>query len=265
MESKAKCIRSYSSPSFGLYTSNTIKFTVALKTKSITSSILFLQGEDNRFLAIEMVKRKIRFAWNLGGDTASVTHSLELHKRDLEYDEAWYQIEVNRTMNVGSLTVRQLGIDSNKPPITITSATQPEFTRIVFTPTNRLWIGGVPDDIRPPGLIAHDAGLNVVISNIYIDNKQVGLWNFMHTEGQCDGAMFGAREMTTNNNVRHFNGNGYSVVKKERSKPYKKNFFALQMLFKTFDENAMLFMAVDEKNVSCILIILNRISIFFSF
>lgn len=250
MESKAKCIRSYSPPSFGLFTSNTIKFTIALKSKSITSSILFLQGDDNRFLAIEMVNRKIRFAWNVGGDTASVTHSLELHKKNLEYDEAWYQIEVNRTMNVGSLTVRQMGIESNKPVVTVTSASQPEFTRIMFSPANGLWAGGVPNDIKPTGLMAHDAGLNVILSNIYIDGKQLGLWNFMHTEGECDGAMFGAREITTNNNIRHFNGQGYSVVKKERSKPYKKNFFALQLLVKTFDENALLFMAVDEKNVS---------------
>lgn len=249
MESKTKCIRSYSPPSFGLYTANTIKFSIALKSKSITSSILFLQGEDNRFLAIEMVKRKIRFAWNLGGDTASVTHSLDLHKKELEYDEAWYQIEVNRTMNVGSLTVRQMGIESNKSPMMVTSASHPEFTRIIFTPANRLWIGGVPEENRPSGLIAHDAGLHVVLSNIYVDNKQVGLWNFMHTEGECDGAIFGAREITTNYNVRHFNGQGYSVVKKERSKPHKKNFFALQMMFKTFDENALLFLVVDEKNV----------------
>lgn len=249
MESQAKCVRSYLPPSFGLYTSNTIKFSIALKTKSITSSILFLQGEDNRFLAIEMVKRKIRFAWNLGGDTASVTHSFELSKKDLEYDEAWYRIEVNRTMNVGSLTVRQMGTEIHKPPVTVSSASQPEFTRIIFTAANRLWVGGVPNDSRPPGLIAHDAGLNVVLSNIYIDNKEIGLWNFMHTEGECDGAMFGARDATMSTNIRHFNGQGYSVVKKERSKPYKKNFFALQMLFKTFDENALLLLAIDEKNV----------------
>lgn len=215
-----------------------------------TTPILFLQGEDNRFLAVEMVKRKIRFVWNLGGGAASITHSMELHKKDLAYDEAWYQIEANRTMNVGNLIVRQLGIYANKPPLMLNGASRSEYTRLSVLPTNRLWIGGVPDDIKPPELQANDPGLGVVLSNVYFDDKQVGLWNFVHSEGECDGATLSARDINTNINIRHFNGHGYSVVRKERSKPYKKNFFSLQMAFKTLDENALLFLAVDERNVS---------------
>lgn len=245
-----KCIRSYAPPTIGLSTSNTIKLSIALNSKATASPILYLHADENRFLAIEMVKRKIRFAWNLGGDTATITHSLELHKKDLEYDEAWYHIEANRTMNVGSLIVRQLGIHAQKASTMFTAASQPEFTKIIFAPTNRLWIGAVPNEFRSKELLTHEPGLNVVVSNVLIDDKQIGLWNFMHNEGECDGAMYGARDITTTNNIRHFNGQGYSVVKKERSKPYKKNFFSLQMSFKTLDENALLFLAVDEKNVS---------------
>lgn len=251
LESKSvKCVRSYALPTLGLATANNIKLSVALNSKLATTPILFMQGEDNRFLAIEMVKRKIRFVWNLGGDTVSITHPMELHKKDLNYDEAWYQIEANRTMNVGNLLVRQMGIGLNKPTTSQSGASQPESTRIIFTPNKRLWIGGVPDEIRPQELLAQEAGLNAVLSNVYIDENRIGLWNFMHSEGECDGATLGAREITALDNARHFNGQGYSVVKKERSKPYKKNFFALQLTFKTLDENALLFLAIDEKNVS---------------
>lgn len=244
-----KCIRSYSLPTLGLATANSLKLSVALNTKSTTTPILFMEGEDNRFLAIEMVKRKIRLVWNLGGDTMSITHPMELHKKDLNYDEAWYQIEANRTMNVGNLIVRQMGTGLHKPTSIQSAASQPEFSRLSFSPNKRLWVGGIPVDIRPPELLAHEAGLNAVLSNVYVDEKRIGLWNFMHSEGECDGATLGAREITAMDTARHFNGQGYSVVKKERSKPYKKNFFALQLTFKTLDENALLFLAIDEKNV----------------
>lgn len=237
-------------PSFGLSTANTLKLQIALNSKVTSSPILFVQGEDDRFLAIEMVKRKIRFVWNLGGGTTSITHSMELHKKDLSFDEAWYQIEANRTMNVGSLVVRQMGLNANKPVSMVNGVSRPEFTRFSILPMNRLWIGGVPDDIKLQELLPNEAGLGVVMSKLYIDDKQVGLWNFLQSEGECDGATLGARDINANVNIRHFNGQGYSVVKKERSRPYKKNFFSLQMAFKTFDENALLFLAVDEKNVS---------------
>lgn len=249
-----KCIRSYALPTLGLTTSNSIKLSVALNSKLATTPILFMQGEDNRFLAIEMVKRKIRFVWNLGGggaDTASITYPLELHRKDLNYDEAWYLIEANRTMNVGSLMVRQMGTGWNKLKTTVHSfASQSESTRLIFSPNKRLWVGGIPDDIQPQELLAQEPGLNAVLSNVYIDDKRIGLWNFMHSEGECDGATLGAREPTGIDNARHFNGQGYSVVRKQRSKPYKKNFFALQLTFRTLDENALLFLAIDEKNVS---------------
>lgn len=63
------------------------------------------------------MKRKIRFVWNLGGDTASITHPMELHKKDLNYDEAWYQIEANRTMNVGNL-IGKVNSSTNKEKLT---------------------------------------------------------------------------------------------------------------------------------------------------
>lgn len=256
MKSKStKCIRSYIPASFGLTTSNSIKLSIAYNSDSINSPLFFLQGEDRKFLALEMVKRKIRFVWNLGGDTAVITHPMEIQRLDPAFDEAWYHIEANRTMNLGSLTVRQMGFNSSllySPPAN--GASQPEFTRFAVSPNNRLWIGGVPNDVKPKELQANEPGLGVILHQAYVNEKQVGLWHFTHSEGQCDGAMLGAHETSETANARHFNGQGYAVVSKTRSKPYRKNFFALQMSFKTLDDNALLFLAVDEKNVSIITI-----------
>lgn len=37
---------------------------------------------------------------------------------------------------------------------------------------------------------------------------------------------------------------------KTRPRPTRKNLFSVQMTFRTLDENALLFLAVDDKNVS---------------
>lgn len=226
---------------------------IALNAKVTTAPILFLQGENSRFLSIEMVKRRIRFVWNLGGETTSVTHPLEIHVKNPNADEAWYHIEANRTMNLGTLMVRQdaLSIARAKHSMPAQAASSIEFTQFFVVPNNRLWIGGVPDDIRPKELMAGDVGLDVILNHLNIDGNPVGLWQFVHQEGECSGAAIRPPEETTNGgNTRHFNGAGYAVVSKQRTKLYRRNLFALQISFKTFDENALLFLAVDEAHVS---------------
>lgn len=235
---------------FGLTTSNSVKMSIALKDIGDTSPLIYIQGENSKFIALEMVKRKIRFVWNLGGDTGSLTHPLEIVTRDPKYDDAWYHIEANRTMNLGSLLVRRMSnygslIDED----TVSGATTADHTQFHVVPSDRLWIGGIPADIRPKGLIT-DAGLGVVIHQVYVDDDQIGLWHFAHSQGDCGGAMLGAQETSATSTARHFNGEGYAAVTKARSRPYKKNEFYMQMTFKTLDENALLFLAVDEKNVS---------------
>lgn len=49
----------------------------------------------------------------------------------------------------------------------------------------------------------------------------------------------------------YWNGAGYSVLKRSGLRPFNKNQFSILLTFRTFDENALLFLAVDEVNVSC--------------
>lgn len=222
---------------------------IALSETSGTSPLLYIQGEQSKFMAIEMVKRKIRFVWNLGGETGTIIHPLEIQTRDSQYDDAWYQIEANRTMNLGSLVVRQMGNNGSLLfSRTMSDATSAENTRFLITPNDRIWIGGVPADIKPKALLS-GTGLGVIVQQIYIDDDQIGLWHFAHSEGECGGAMHGAHEISAVSTARQFNGEGYSAVSKPRTRPYRKNVFSIQMAFKTLDENALLFLAVDEKNV----------------
>lgn len=48
----------------------------------------------------------------------------------------------------------------------------------------------------------------------------------------------------------YWNGAGYSVLKRSDLRPYNKNQFSILLTFRTFDENALLFLAVDEANVN---------------
>ena len=47
-----------------------------------------------------------------------------------------------------------------------------------------------------------------------------------------------------------FNGEGYAVRSRVTSGPYNKYTFGISLSFRTFDENALLFLAINPKNVS---------------
>lgn len=245
------CIRSYMPQTFGLSSSNKISLTIALNTPMVDSNLLFIQGEDKKFIAIEMVRRKIRMVWNLGGKTTVVTHPLQIERMDPKRDDAWYHIEANRSLSVGSLTVTQLtNHTATGQSSTELADSGMEYTRFTVTPQNRIWLGGVPKAIRPTQLI-NTEGLGVMVHHLAIDDIQYGLWHFAHSEGDCKPGMLGPQTSSGGlASARSFNGEGYSVVKKMRPKPYRKTLFDVQMQFKTRDEDALLFLSVDEKNVS---------------
>lgn len=49
------------------------------------------------YLAVEMINRKIRFVWSLGGEPGEVTHPMHIQTAgDLANDQHWYKIEVQR-------------------------------------------------------------------------------------------------------------------------------------------------------------------------
>lgn len=229
--------------------------TIALNSKKTNSPLLYMQGEDQKFIALEMINRKIYMLWNLGSDTGAIMHPMEIKMRDPKYDDAWYKIEVSRTLNIGSLTVERMTNDGNfANSNSVTGATNQDFTRLTIEHTSRVYMGGVPDSLRPAELKATN-GLSVIVHQLFIDHLQVGLWHFSSSEGHCDGAMLGATE--TSDSSRHFNGQGYSVVRSQSSRAPPKRIFSLQITFKTLDENALLFLTVDEINVKLLIIGIN--------
>ncbi|XP_067621354.1 laminin subunit alpha-1 isoform X1 [Eurosta solidaginis] len=258
-----KCIRTYLPTSYGLSTSNTIKISFALPNRNGNSPLLHIQGSDGRYIALELYKRHVRLLWNLGGATAIITHPLEVQTRDPKYDDAWYHVEANRTLNTGALLVRRMNnYGALVPGQPVSGNTDAGYTRFFQTPNERIHLGGYPRDMSQKE-IQQSAGLNVVVHNVEVDNRPLGIWNFITSEGRCGGAIIGAQESTSTSIARHFNGLGYAKVKKSHLRSYRMNLFSLQLTFKTLDENALLFLAVDDKNNRSVSVTLSRGRILF--
>uniref|UniRef100_A0A182NLL6 Laminin subunit alpha-1 n=1 Tax=Anopheles dirus TaxID=7168 RepID=A0A182NLL6_9DIPT len=248
MESTDQCIRSYAPATFGPSTTNRIVMSIALTNPKVQNSPLaYIEGDDRRFIALELRQRKIRMLWNLdGGAVTEITHPQEVVVRDLKSDDAWYFIDAKRTFNVGSLNVRKMsseGVLNNSRPVT--GASSPAYSTINIGPSSRIWVGGIPDDLRVPELVPNQ-GLGVAVSQLYVDQRQLGLWHFTSTSGKCAGAMLGPQEVASSTNERNFNGNGYAVL--QRAGRLNKAEFSLSLSFKTLDEDALIFLALDEKN-----------------
>lgn len=48
------------------------------------------------YVALEIVDRKVRFLWNVGGGTGILTHPEVLESGDLQNDTTWYRVEAER-------------------------------------------------------------------------------------------------------------------------------------------------------------------------
>ncbi|XP_046866451.1 laminin subunit alpha-1 isoform X2 [Drosophila willistoni] len=258
-----KCSRLYLPASYGLTTSNTLHLSFALSNHIESSPLIHVAGTEGRHITLELYKRRVRLVWNLGGTTETITHPLVVQTRDPKFDDAWYHVEANRTLNLGSLLVRRMnnfGELTPENPVITTGSTDAEHTRFYQSRTERISLGGFGSS---KDLQQMTKGLNVVVHQVVVDNKPLGLWNFVGTEGRCGGAMIGARESTASSEARHFNGLGYAQLQKMRPRPYRKNVFSLQMTFRTLDENALLFLAVDDKNNRSVSVTLSRGRIMF--
>lgn len=70
-----------------------------LSTLSQQSLYFYLTSPvfQDDYLAVEMINRKIRFVWSLGGEPGEVTHPMHIQTAgDLANDQHWYKIEVQR-------------------------------------------------------------------------------------------------------------------------------------------------------------------------
>ncbi|MPC29133.1 Laminin subunit alpha-2 [Portunus trituberculatus] len=243
------CTRKYR-PTLHPSTTTTITLNYAISTAETDALLLYVGSRNTSdFMAVEMVNRRIEFVWDAGGGMQRITHPLTLltNTEDVSNDKRWYHIIVNRVGNIGQLSVVPSNSEGRsgmlQPPVS--DASPPGFSKMDLLPSDTVWVGGAPP--RAYGVLK-TRKFSGCLHTLSIDGENIGLWNFTESEG-C-GACNEGEELV----VRHrdeiavsFNGKGYfkGSNRYQRPKPY----YNTVLSFKTLDEDALLFLAVnDEKN-----------------
>ncbi|ROT86038.1 Laminin subunit alpha-1 [Penaeus vannamei] len=198
------------------------------------------------FMAVEMFNRKIEFIWDAGGGTKRIVHPLRLLTNDQQVtdDTKWYHISISRIGNIGQLTV----LPANLPPgeeadsTPVSGASPAGFSKMDLLPTDTLWIGGAPPRAQNVMKAKKFAGC---LHTVFIDGENIGLWNFTESEG-CGACNEGEKLVLkqTNEIAVGFNGKGYFKGTNRIRRP--KQYYSTVLAFKTLDEDALLFLAVNE-------------------
>ncbi|XP_024867463.1 laminin subunit alpha-1 isoform X2 [Temnothorax curvispinosus] len=244
-----ECIRSYRPATLQPSSTTSIVITFALPTARKEGSLFYLpSGINDDFVALEIVDKKVRFLWNVGGGTGILTHPEVLESGDIQKDKFWYRIEAERTRHTGKLSVHKQSSTSGQylPVINMTNS---EYGRFDVLPTDRVWIGGIPKSQRRPTELIAGNGLPGCIHQVILDGRQIGLWNFITTapDKACKACVEGVEDVR-DDIAYSFNGEGYAVRNRVSSGPYNKYMFGVSISFRTYDENALLFLATNREN-----------------
>ncbi|XP_043600424.1 laminin subunit alpha-1 isoform X4 [Bombus pyrosoma] len=254
-----ECSRSYRPPTLQPSSMNTIIMTFALPKGKKEGPLFYLPSSINDdFLALEIIDRRVRFMWNVGGGTGILTHPEVIQSGDLLDDRFWYRIEAERVRHLGKLYVRkQASTTKEHPPIK--NSTDSEYGRFDITSSDRVWIGKIPiTERRRTELIASN-GLPACVHQVILDGKPIGLWNFITTapDMACEACVEGVEDVK-DDIAYSFNGEGYAVRNRVSSGPYNKYSFGVSISFRTYDENALLFLAINPDNNQHIMIFLRE-------
>ncbi|XP_054282487.1 laminin subunit alpha-1 [Macrosteles quadrilineatus] len=246
----ASCVRSYEPSQLEPSTMTSIVLSYAISSQQRDALLFYLPSTtSDDFIAVEMVNRKMRFVWNVGGGPGEVTHPLHIQTAgDLSNDQHWYRVEAERISNVGRLSVRPQVLPDGSPlasgsPVSNVSA--PGVGRLDVGPGARVWVGG-PGPRRPPQLLSTQPGLVGCLHRLELDGRPIGLWNFKSDNNACTACIEGAEEVKDEQSFT-FTGDGYVVLRQDSSSAYNKYLFSVSVNFRTFDENALLFLSVSSQ------------------
>ncbi|KAK8738884.1 hypothetical protein OTU49_003716 [Cherax quadricarinatus] len=239
------CTRKYR-PSLQPSTTTSILLSYAISSSDKNALLMYLGSHNSSdFMAVEMVNRKIEFSWDAGGGAQRITHPLKLltNTPQVSDDTRWYHITINRIGNIGQLSVTPANIEGPAEVVTpVSNASPPGFSKMDLLPSDILWIGGIPASAQNIVKTNRFAGC---LHTLSIDGEHIGLWNFTESEG-C-GACNEGEELVSRQAdeiALGFNGKGYFKGTNRIRIP--KQHYSTVLAFKSLDEDALLFLAVNE-------------------
>ncbi|KAL3869140.1 hypothetical protein ACJMK2_041857 [Sinanodonta woodiana] len=243
LSAEGKCVKKFR-PIAMPGTVNSISFAFKTTRPADTMMIIFIQKSKQEFLSVELVNRKVRFNWNIGGGVGSVTHDTTVVDEGSVFKEAakWYRVNAERTGRLGQLNVHSLA----EPEAPVQTGTSPiGFTLLKFNEKTEMYVAGVPANLE-----IHQSqtknNFTGCIGSLTVDGQPVGLHNFNTTiQNGCSGCEE-VPAASPGVNVYQFNGNGYTVTAQVRIP--RQISFNMVLEFKTYWENATLFFAGNSSS-----------------
>jgi laminin alpha 1/2 len=158
---------------------------------------------------------------------------------------------VIRVGSAVTLDVRQVSQNSKVDAHTRSSTainyvnSDEEATLLNMSPNDLIHIGGMSKQTRS-GLVSN--GLSGCIHNLHVNQKPIGLWNFVGNEGcaPCVECPDFIPEPSSGDQEYYYDGRGYAVVNRLQSKTFNSKFFDVSVEFRTLSENGLIFLTVNE-------------------
>ncbi|XP_071547005.1 laminin subunit alpha-1-like isoform X2 [Panulirus ornatus] len=240
------CTRKYR-PALQPSTTTNIMLTYAISNLEENALLVYLGSYNTSdFMAVEMVNRRIEFTWDAGGGAQRITHPLKIltNTPQVSDDTRWYHISINRVGNIGQLSVTPTNIEGSIKDlgIVVSNASTAGFSKMDLQPSDTLWVGGAPSRAQSLLKASKFAGC---LHTLSVDGENVGLWNFTKSEG-C-GACNEGEELVlrqADEIAVGFNGKGYFKGTNRIRRP--REYYSAVLSFKTLDEDALLFLAVNQ-------------------
>ncbi|KAM4605993.1 laminin subunit alpha-1 [Polymixia lowei] len=223
VQAERDCVRSYR-PEVRSSNFNTLSLTFRT---SHHDNLLFYMGSKTTldYLALQMHDGKVSLLWDVGSGSGRLESPLDLT------NNRWTRINATRFGAHGSLSVQQMESDSGLLPVV--TAWSPGPARILDIDNNTvIYIGGLGGQTRKPSALSVFS-FQGCMGEASLNEKNIGLWNYYHREGECRGCFTSPQVEETS---FHFDGSGYSVV--EKSLRSTTTFIVL--LFKTLSPNGLL-------------------------
>ncbi|KOB71165.1 Uncharacterized protein OBRU01_13791, partial [Operophtera brumata] len=205
-------------------------------------SVLDNTQDKERYMKLSVDNKRLHMAWDLGAGEGIIIHPEALQPTHDDADHTSYRIEIERIWNTVHLKVERAGGSG-------VTASNSSSTSAVSLTSSQLWLGA-PSGVGLPGCV----------HALYADDNTVGLWNFHEQpkEAQCTGCTqrwYGVSRGGEPTMV-WFNGRGYAELRRSRLRPADRRQFSIAFTFRTRDENALLFSAVDVANNRSVSVVL---------
>ncbi|GAU99875.1 hypothetical protein RvY_10813-2 [Ramazzottius varieornatus] len=243
------CKRSYEPPIIP-GSANTMTLTYSTSEPGRSALLMYLGNPrsyalERDFMAVEVVDGRVRFIWNVGQDTKVIQHPEKLLPNEASYiqQNTWYKIEVTRVKNTAQLSVLPMTEALKFDPKLINGSTDAGFTRMDLNRSSEMYVGGLPSNIDDiPEIKAK--GFFGCLGQIAIDGQQIGLWNYKSGQG-CAGCAAGRAAESGDGGTFRFNGMGFASA--PQIKRYNNKRYTIALTFRSFDENALLFLCANDK------------------